>query len=316
MNHHPNHAAGRVGVAALVVLVLLAIALYLYSERAAPPEPPATPAPVATRDDDAGRSDRQAPDDLAPETGSGSRLGVGDEDHGFNEPAARPGEGVPSSGLPVPDAAPEPVELDEAGARLRVQLAERTDPADLELLVSTRLIERVVAIVHSLDGDPLPLRFRPLAHVAGLPRVVESGEGVRLPDAPDPRYDRYRALFERFDAETLARLFRRHEAAFEQAWRALGESSELSFRERLVDVLDHLASFRLPAERPALVRPEVLYEYADPALEELSWGRKIMLRVGPAHAEAIRARARALADALRGASEASAAGTGAEPDRR
>ena len=40
----------------------------------------------------------------------------------------------------------------------------------------------------------------------------------------------------------------------------------------------------MPAEPIELVRPKVLYQFADPALESLSSGRKLMLRMGPAHA--------------------------------
>lgn len=315
MTNHPHSASGRVGVAALVVLVLLAAALYLYSERAAPPDEPDARPPVPAIEPETARPERLEPGPSVPagELEPGDR--VVEAGRWAGDDAAESGRRESAVEPTAAGERPEPVALDEAGARLRVELAERMDPADLELLVSSRLIERLVAIVHSLDGDPLPLRFRPLAHVAGLPRVVEADEGWRLPDAPDPRYERYRALFERFDADTLLRLYRRNEAAFEQAWRALGESSGQSFRERLVAVLDHLASFEPPPERPRLVRPEVLYEYADPALEELSWGRKIMLRVGPAHADAIRARARALADELRLGLEASSTGAEEAPDR-
>jgi hypothetical protein len=41
-----------------------------------------------------------------------------------------------------------------------------------------------------------------------------------------------------------------------------------------------------------LVRPKVLYEFEDPALEDLSAGRKIMLRIGPENASAMKAKLR------------------------
>jgi hypothetical protein len=152
--------------------------------------------------------------------------------------------------------------------------------------------------VHSLDGDPVPLRFRPLAHVPDLPRVVPDGEHWRLPPTPDPRYRPYRALFDRFDAETLAALFARHEDALQRAWVRLGESGEATFRRRLIEVLRHVADYDLPARRPSLHRPEVLYEFVDPELESLSWSRKLLIRIGPGHAAAVQARAAELADRL------------------
>jgi len=44
----------------------------------------------------------------------------------------------------------------------------------------------------------------------------------------------------------------------------------------------------------ALVRPNVMYQFADPKLEELSAGQKLMLRMGPTNAATIKAKLREL----------------------
>jgi hypothetical protein len=59
-----------------------------------------------------------------------------------------------------------------------------------------------------------------------------------------------------------------------------------------------VADYDLPARRPSLHRPEVLYEFVDPELESLSWSRKLLIRIGPGHAAAVQARAAELADRL------------------
>jgi hypothetical protein len=288
MNGSTRSAGGRIGIAAVVVLLLLAVVLYFYSERAAPPEPepsaPARPAPQPEPEpepDGAGEATTTVPTDTAPPR---------------PVPAA-PGAPERSPPTEIHAAEPEP-SLEESAARLRVAIAERLAPDQLPLLASDRLLERIVATVHSLDGDPVPLRFRPLAHVPDLPRVVPDGEHWRLPPTPDPRYRPYRALFDRFDAETLAALFARHEDALQRAWVRLGESGEATFRRRLIEVLRHVADYDLPARRPSLHRPEVLYEFVDPELESLSWSRKLLIRIGPGHAAAVQARAAELADRL------------------
>jgi hypothetical protein len=294
MNRDGTRAAGRIGVVALILLLVLAAALYLYSERAAPPEPdvpdavqPSSAPPVAREG---------APEPTRP----------GDEaDSPSSDRAAMPRAPVPATDE-APDVAPateiRPAEprpsLVESAARLRVQVAERLAAAQRELLASGRLLERIVVTVHSLDAEPVPLRYRPLAHVPGLPRIVPDGERWRLPVRPDPRYAPYRELFERFDVDTLNDLFDEHEPALQRVWERLGEADRVSFRARVVEVLDHLAEFELPARRPLLHRPEVLYEYVDPALEALSWGRKLLIRIGPEHARAVRARAAELAERL------------------
>jgi len=46
------------------------------------------------------------------------------------------------------------------------------------------------------------------------------------------------------------------------------------------------------------VQPKVFYEYADPKLEVLSAGQKILLRMGSANAEQIKAKLREIRQAL------------------
>ena len=50
---------------------------------------------------------------------------------------------------------------------------------------------------------------------------------------------------------------------------------------RLPVVIDHLLATPVPSGPIVLVRPNVLYEFADPDLEALSSGQKLMLRMGP-----------------------------------
>jgi len=285
-----NKMQGRIGLIAAIVLALLALVLYLYSERAVPPEPPAEE-PVGPRvvpeslvgqnDGEAERETRPSPrvDRLVVDESKTDTADADDAD-GTTAPA--------SSG----------VSMERARRRLREDLAARLAPGQIELVARERLLERLVTTVNSLDGDPVPLRFRPLDHVPDLPRLEADGEVWRLPADPDPRYRPYRALFDRVDATELAELFDRYEPAIEQAWQALGEHGGKRFRTRLIEVLDHLADFEPPAERPRVHRPEVLYEYLDPELEQLSWGRKILIRIGPAHAPTVQQKLGDLADAL------------------
>ena len=46
------------------------------------------------------------------------------------------------------------------------------------------------------------------------------------------------------------------------------------------------------ATGPELVQPKVLYAYADPTLEARSSGQKILMRMGPANAERVKAKLR------------------------
>jgi hypothetical protein len=69
---------------------------------------------------------------------------------------------------------------------------------------------------------------------------------------------------------------------FQSAYTELGYP-DAYFNDRLVEVIDHLLETPEPAGPVALVRPHVLYEYANPDLESLSSGQKLMLRMGNEH---------------------------------
>ena len=74
---------------------------------------------------------------------------------------------------------------------------------------------------------------------------------------------------------------------FQRAYQGLGYP-DAYFNDRLVEVIDHLLTTP-PVSGPVyLVQPKALYLYADPALEELSAGRKILLRCGPENATQIK----------------------------
>ena len=72
--------------------------------------------------------------------------------------------------------------------------------------------------------------------------------------------------------------------------------SDLPVKVRLF--IDHLLEAPSFDEPPALVRPKVLYRYADPAIENLSVGQKTLIRIGPAHAKRVKDKLRALRDEI------------------
>jgi hypothetical protein len=66
---------------------------------------------------------------------------------------------------------------------------------------------------------------------------------------------------------------------FQQAYKELGYPNEY-FNDRLVEVLDDLLDAPDIKEPVNLLQPKVLYQYADPDLEELSIGQRILMRTG------------------------------------
>jgi Protein of unknown function (DUF3014) len=68
--------------------------------------------------------------------------------------------------------------------------------------------------------------------------------------------------------------------------------------DRVVEVIDHLLATPEIEEPLRLIQPRVLYELADPKLQKLSGGQKILLRMGPANLRKLKAKLREIRDGL------------------
>ena len=66
------------------------------------------------------------------------------------------------------------------------------------------------------------------------------------------------------------------------------------FNDRLIDVIDQLLRTPVTSGQIRLVRPRVLYKYADPDLEALSAGQKVLIRIGPHNASRVKKKLREL----------------------
>jgi hypothetical protein len=103
-------------------------------------------------------------------------------------------------------------------------------------------------------------------------------------------YRRYNAVVDMItgaDLQAVVELYRRYYPLFQDAYVDLGYPDGY-FNDRLVEVIDHLLQTPEISDPVALVQPHVLYQYADPALESLSSGQKLLLRMGNAHAARIK----------------------------
>jgi hypothetical protein len=95
----------------------------------------------------------------------------------------------------------------------------------------------------------------------------------------------------------LVVVYRRFYPLFQKQYENLGYP-EKYFNDRVVEVIDHLLEAP-DLQPPVLLRqPRVLYEFADPKLESLSAGQKILLRMGLKNARKIKAKLREIREAL------------------
>lgn len=151
------------------------------------------------------------------------------------------------------------------------------------------VISRTVAIVNSLDGPAPALKTRPLETLDSEPLTEEVAESDALhwTVANADRYDALVGALETASPEAAADAYGRYYPLFQQAWDELGEP-EPWFNDRLIDVIDHLLAapeIALPFE---VVRHEGRLHFAEEALQEESWGRKLLIRMGTEHAGRIK----------------------------
>lgn len=178
--------------------------------------------------------------------------------------------------------------------------------AVLALLQTDGFASRVAATVDNLGRSHAAPRLWPVVPAPGRFAVLEqAGMTVATPGNAS-RYDVFVALLADTDMRRAADLYKAHYPQFQAAYRALGYPTG-HFNDRLVEVIDTLLDTPEPASVPALRltevkgplhsagqgdRPWVRYEYADPELQSLPAGSRILLRLNPSQAATVKARLR------------------------
>ena len=205
------------------------------------------------------------------------------------EPAA-----PPEVHYPAPAAPEQPVKLpalDSSDKAVANSLIEKLGQSIRNFLIPTQIIRHLVATIDSLDHDPVPLSFRPIKYVPGLPPVETEGGVTTLSFDNDRRYKPFIAAVKATDAKRLVEVYRQYYPLFQKAYADLGYPKR-EFNDRLIHVIDHLLAAPEPREAVELTRPKVLYEFADPDLEKRSWGQKAMIRMGPPNERVVKAKLR------------------------
>lgn len=216
---------------------------------------------------------------------------------------------VPSSpALPVAQAPRNPIEAAPAEQPLPT-LKESDGPVAAavsalvgldafgRMFVTENLVRNIVATVDNLPREEVSQRVNPLRTAHGVPVTTGNGDHLRLAPANAQRYAPYVQLMNSVDTQQLVAFYRRHYPLFQQAYVELGYPNGY-FNDRLVEVIDHLLATPEPTGPLRLKQPKVLYEFADPDLEELSAGQKAMLRIGRDNREQVKAKLREIRAAV------------------
>ena len=191
--------------------------------------------------------------------------------------------------------------LDDSDLPLRGALANLSGAGEIERLFHLDgIVRRFVATVDNLPRRSVAAQVMIARPVPGT-FVAAGGEGNTTISADNAgRYTPYVRLAHALDSKALVALYVRFYPWFQQAYQDLGYPSGY-FNDRLIDLIDNLLATPDVPGPIGLVQPHVLFEFADPDLQSLSAGQKIMLRMGTNNASQVRAKLRDIRRLLTGA---------------
>jgi Protein of unknown function (DUF3014) len=221
------------------------------------------------------------------------------------EPAIRhPIEEAPAASkeqpLPSPPALPRPAEAD---AYVKNALIEALGRAQVFSFLNTdNFPGRVVATVDNLARQKASSSLWPVVPIGGRFSTEQRGDGTHVSASNASRYAPFVRFVEAIDSAKVAALYLRLYPMFQRAYEEQGYPGKY-FNDRLVDVIDHLLQTPEPPAAPKVTltevkgpikpaRPWAAYEFADPNLEARSAGQKILMRMGSANAQRLKAKLR------------------------
>lgn len=272
-----NRANSRLPIAIAVVILLAVLGYFGWQQFgasqpsslvSAPSQSPAAMAPPVV-----------APEPTAPAV---------DEPAAIENPIeALETEEAPASSVPLPG-------LNDSDSAVTEQLTALIGRKNvLSFLQLDGFVRRVVATVDNLARSQASSKLWPVNPTPERFTTRKAGAGNETAIHPDnsQRYAPLVRMIESVDTAQAVAVYRGLYPLFQQAYEELGFPNGY-FNDRLVQVLDHLIATPLQTEPLAVMlvevkgtvpslRPWVRYEFADPELEAMSAGRKMLLRTGP-----------------------------------
>lgn len=217
------------------------------------------------------------------------------------EPALPPAEDIP----PPPPVAESPAEtptpappelppLEESDPFVREQLSAAGLGPELDKLQQQQnLIQQGTALIEGFSRGLVVRKLLPLDPPKDPFKVDEQDGQMVMSPAGYARYDNYAEAIATLDSTALVDDFHTMRPLFEQAYSQLGQPAE-DFDNAVIRVLDRILATPEIEEPIALTRKSVMYQYADPQLEQLTPLQKQLLRMGPDNIRRIKQQAAAL----------------------
>jgi len=200
---------------------------------------------------------------------------------------------APAIQHPIPPAAEQQAPLpplDQSDPVVRDSLIGLLGkPAVVKFLVPHEIIRDVVVTVDNLPRKKVAAELRPLQPTPGDTVVDAQGASTMLSEQNYARYAPLMSVVSSVDPKALAAVYFRLYPLFQQAYENLGYPGKY-FNDRMVQAIDSVLATPDAQGPIELVRPKVFYQFADPKLEALPAGQKLLIRMGPQNAGIIKAK--------------------------
>jgi len=182
--------------------------------------------------------------------------------------------------------------LDESDNDIAAAIKQLSDVAGLFSFKS--FIRHFVVTIDNIPNQKLPRRYIFTQRVPDTFVVIKQDvDTAMLDDKNFKRYKNYVNLADYIDTRKLVVQYIRFYPLFQEAYEELGYPDRY-FNDRFIQVIDHLLKAPEVKGPIQLIRPKVFWLFANPELESLSAGQKILVRIGHENAGRVKAKLREL----------------------
>jgi hypothetical protein len=151
------------------------------------------------------------------------------------------------------------------------------------------IIRNLVVTIDNLPRQKIAVEKRPVNATGGS--FLANGDELHA-TLDQRNFERYKplvAVVSSLDMAKVAQVYTHFYPLFQESYHNLGYPNGY-FNDRLVQVIDVLLATPQLNGPIELVQPNVMYTFADPALEARPAGQKLLIRMGPDNAAAIKAK--------------------------
>ncbi len=189
----------------------------------------------------------------------------------------------------LPDAEPLP-SLNASDAELFARLAEIELGASLmRLMAPDDVIRKFVVFVHNASTGELPQLDYPLRDIPSDFVATEVDENLfEMDPATHRRFDTLIDTLVSIEPQAAMSIYRAFKPLFQEAYAEIGFQED--FDAVLVRAIDQVMEVQLPEGPFQLIKPSVMFLYADTRIEDMDPVDKQLIRIGPANTAKLKER--------------------------